>query len=542
MSGYLIKKMLEHVSPFNKSIADGIAVEHLMGKNAVGVCNRRAYIDKLWAINAAMFPPGFKYEGSVLMRPEKMFDEITREYGSKRNANIAKTNSRMIALKSSFNGQPLFDRYVLIPFVGQNSGGQCAINGANYQISPVMTDVGYSVLNNSIFIPFQRAKLTFKQIDHHYMCNGQREIKYVIWSQIHNEMSKRTKRDLNNRPFIESCLTHYFFCEFGVKETFKRWANTEIEIGYMKDLDPIRFPRDQWNIYQSASLTGNCPTGEMAIAVPKSANSEFVNRLIAGFWYVVDAFPGRFVEPGYMDSKDLWRIILGLMIFGDYEHQGKLAENIDAHLASFNSSLDEMTIKGLASVNIKANTIWELLYIIMTDMAHHFYDTDIDETSLWSKSLNVLKYVFDDMNRAITMFGYSFQSRLGKDWTINEINDAMKRSFKLNTCIRSLTRDHGEFDTVSYPGDNKAIKLTSIVVPQDRARTKGGHNKSVIGDSSRLIHASLADVGQFKNQPKNNPDGRGRINLYVTIGNDGLILRNEADRAELDATQKRFNR
>lgn len=540
MDKFLISKILDYVPPFNKTIANGIALEHMMGTNSAGVCNRRAYIDQLWAINAAMFPPGFKYEGNVVCRPEKMFEEITREYGSKRNANIAKTNARMIALKTSFKGEPLFDRYVLIPFASQAS--TCPINGATYEISPVMTDVGFSVLNNSIFIPFQRAKLTFKQVDHHYTCNGSREIKYVIWSQIHNEMSKRTKRDLNNRQHIESCLAHYFFCEFGVKETFKRWAQTDVEIGYFKDFDPVKYPRDEWRIYQSANLVGKHPTGDMAIAIPVQADTEFVKRLMAGFWYVVDTFPSRFVEPHYLDSKDLWRIILGLMIFGDYEHQGKLAENIDSHLNSFNSSLDEMTMKELGSVGIRAPTIWDLMFIIMTDMAHHLYDTDMDETSLWNKSLSVLRYIFADLNYAITMFGYAFQSRLNKEWTAQEINDILKRSFKLNTCMRKLTSEHGEFDTVSYPGDNKAIKLTSIVVPQDRARTKGGHNKSLIGDSSRLIHVSLADVGQYKNQPKNNPDGRGRINLYTEVAHDGLIRRREEDREELDIVQARFNR
>lgn len=540
MDKFLISRMLNHVAPFNKTIANGIAVEHMMGTNENGLCNRRAYIDQLWAINQSMFPEGFKYEGSVVCDPKRMFDEITREYGSKRNANIAKSNVRMIALKTSFKGEPLFDRHILIPFAGQ--AGTCPINGATYSISPVMTDVGYSVLNKSIFIPFRRAKLTFKQVDHAYVVNGTRDIMYVIWSQIHNEMSKRTRKDLDNRQHIESCLAHYFFCEFGLRETFKRWANADIHIGYFREFDHIKYPRDKWNVYQSAKLVGVHPTGDMAVAIPKEADTDFVKRLMAGFWYVVDAFPSRFVEPHYLDSKEIWRIILGLMIFGDFEHQGKLAENIDSHLNSFNSSLDEMTIKELGSVNIKVSTIWELLYTIMTDMAHHLYDTDMDETSLWNKSLSVLRYVFDDLNYAITMFGYSFQSRLNKDWTAQEINDALKRSFKLNTCMRKLTSEHGEFDTVSYPGDNKAIKLTTMVVPQDRARTKGGHNKSLIGDSSRLIHVSLADVGQYKNQPKNNPDGRGRINLYTGISHDGLIRRRPEDQEFLDSIQARFNR
>lgn len=540
MDNHLKTEMLKRTPPFNKSLANGLALEHMMGKTSEGKDNRLAYIDKIWEINSSMFPPGFKFEGTVVCRPEKMFEELTREYGSKRTANIARTNQRMVALKTSYQGVPCYDRYILIPFINQDS--TCPINGATYMPSPVMTDVGYSVLNNSIFIPFRRAKLTFKQIDHHYVCNDRREIKYVIWSQIHNEMGKRTKRDLDQRQKIESCLAQYFFCEFGVKETFKRWANVDIEIGYFKDFDTKRYPRSEWHVYQSATLVGKHPTGDMAVAIPISGDSEFVKRLVAGLWYVVDTFPSRFVEPSYLDSKELWRIILGLMIFGDFEHQGKLAENIDTHLNSFNSSLDEITIKELASVDVKANTIWELLYVIMTDLAHHFYATDMDETSLWNKSLSVLRYVFNDLNYAVTMFGYSFQSRVGKEWTLQEINDALKRSFKPNTCMRQLSVNHGEFDTVSYPGDNKAIKLTSIVVPQDKANAKGAHNKSLIGDSSRLIHVSLADVGQYKNQPKNNPDGRGRINLYADVGIDGVIRRRDEDREFLDSVQARFNR
>ncbi|AEH03562.1 polymerase [Pseudomonas phage PhiPA3] len=540
MDPFLNQRIKERTPEFNKTLANGLAIEHMMGLNEAGINNTRALIDNLFQINSALFPEGFKYHGNVVVRAEKHFEEITREYGSRRVANIAPSNLYMIALKTSFKGEELFDRHMLIPFVEQ--GGTTVLNGARYGIAPVLTDVGYSVLNNSIFIPFRRAKLTFKQKDHHYLCNGDLQIMYVIWSQIHNEMSKRTKRDLDNRQYIESCLAHYFFCEFGLIETFKRWGNADLQIGYLKDFPESQYPRDQWCVYESAFLTGKHPTGDMVLVIPRHQETDFVKRLVAGFWYVVDTFPSRFYEPSYLDNKSIWRIILGLMIFGDFEHQGKLAENIDNHLDSFNNSLDEMTIEELRSVDVNVSTIWELLYAIMTHLAHHLYATDIDETSMYNKRLSILRYVMDEFNYAVTMFGFTFQARRDKDWTAQEINDALKRSFKLNTCIRKLTSEHGEMETISMPGDNKAIKITSILVPQDRAKTSKAHNKSLIGDSTRLIHASIAEVGQYKNQPKNNPDGRGRLNLFVGVRYDGMIERRDDDRELLDATQKRFAR
>lgn len=540
MDSFLCGEIKKRTEPFNKSVANGIAYDHMMSVNEVGKSARQVYIDQLFAINAPMFPEGFEYHGCVVCKPEKHFEEITREYGSKRIANIARSTTTMIALKTSFKGEPCFDRYVLIPYLEQAATG--FINGACYNYSAVLADVGFSVLNNSIFIPFRRAKLTFKQNDHHYKCNGERTIMHVIWSQVHNEMGKRTKRDLDNRQHIESSLAHYFFCEFGVKETFKRWGGADVEIGYKKDFPESHYPRDEWNIYESAYLVGTHPTGDMVLAIRKEQETTFVKRLVAGFWYVVDTFPNRFVEPSYMDNARLWRVILGLMIFGDFEHVGKITENIDTHLQSFNNSLDIETIKELGMVGVKVSTIWELLYAIMTDLSKHLYDTDIDETSMYHKRFSVLRYVMDDFNYAVTMFGFSFQSRKDKEWTKKDIDDALKRSFKLNTCMRKLNVEHGEVDIVSYPGDNKAIKLTSMIVPQDRAKTSKSHNKSLIGDSSRLIHVSLSEVCQHKNQPKNNPDGRGRVNLWCGVGYDGMVQRNMEDAPHLDEVQKKFKR
>ncbi len=526
----------------NPILANGIAVEQMMAIHPeTGTNMTRRYIDQIMAINASIWPADFKFAGNTQVTPWKHFEEITREYGSKRIANIAKSTTYMVNLNFTHKGEPLFPRPLLLPAIGD--GGVTTLNGATYTVSPVSKDVGFSVLNGSIFIPLRRTKLTFKQKSHHYFCNGNRRIMYVIWSQIHNEMGKRVKKDYDKRERIESSLTQYFFAQFGVTQTFKQWGGADVQLGYLKDFPKDKYPRDQWNVYQSAHLTGNHPTGDQVLVVPADQETDFVKRLVAGYWYVVDTFPHRFVEPHYADMTDLWRVLLGHMVFGDFEHQGKVAENIKSHMYSLETTLDEMTQEELSSVGVKADNIWVLFHSIMTTMAHHLYASDVDETSMYNKRLTVLPYVMEDFNYAVSMFSYMFQGRRDKtEWSMQELNDGLKRSFKLNTAIRKLTSEHGELDTLSMPGSNKVIRCTSILVPQDRAKSALAHNKSLLADNSRLLNAGLAEVCQYRNQPKNNPDGRGRLNLFTKFRHDGLIERREEVREMIDYAQSRFSR
>ncbi len=541
MDNALLERVKAVTPEFNPSIANGLAVEHLMSVSPdTGTISAVAYIDRLISINQELFPEGLVYDGSQVCTPVQQFEEVTREYDAKRKANIARSDTYMVKYQFSFKGEKLFPRYVLLPYV--RDGGILNLNGALYNISPVLTDVGFSVLKGSIFIPFRRTKLTFNRVDHPFYANGRREIVYVIWSMIHQQMREVTKRDLDNRRYIDSCLAHYFFCRFGVTETFRRWGHANIMVGWNKDFPESEYPRSRYTRFESVHLKGRHPTGELCLIVPKEEDNDFVRMLVGGFFYVADTFPDRFREPEYVDDTNLWRILLGHLVFGDYRHAGKLLEDIDTHLAGFEISLDEITRDDLKGRHIYVNNIWELLYTIMTDLACHFYQTSTDEASMYNKRLMVLRYVMEEFNNAISKFGYFFQGRKDKAWTADDLNEALKKHFKLSTCVGRLTSEHGEINTVSYPGDNKIFRITSMLIPQDKARKSRGYSKGLIDDASRLLHASIAEIGQFNNQPKNNPDGRSRANPNMRVSVEGLVQRNP-DREELiESVQKRLHR
>lgn len=541
MDEVLLERIKAITPKFNKSVANGLAVEHMMSVHPeTRVNSTMAYIDRLIHINEGLFPKGLVYEGSKICPPTKHFEEITREYSSQRLANIARSDTYLVKYQFSFNGEQLYPRYVLLPYV--RDGGLITLNGALYNIAPVLVDIGFSVLRGTIYIPFRRQKLTFNKVDYSYFVNGERTIVYVIWSMIHNEMKRRVQRDADNRRLIHSTLAHYLFCRFGLTETFRKWAGAEVRVGWRRDFTDKDYPRSEWLVFESAYLKGKHPTGELALAVRKSEDSELVRALVGGFYYVVDTFPDRFREPEYVDELAHWRVILGHMVFGDYKHAGKVLEDIDTHLQTFENSLDEMTREELRDRQVYVDNIWELLYKILTDLSPLFYQTNADEASMYNKRLMVLRYVMEEFNNAISMLAYDFQNRPDKEWTVADLNDTLKNRFKLNTAIGQLTKTHGELNTVNYPGDNKMFRITSMLIPQDKARRTKGHSKGLISDASRLLHASIAEVGQFNNLPKNNPDGRARIGPNVSLEVDGTIRRRPERMELIDKTQKRLMR
>ena len=78
--------------------------------------------------------------------------------------------------------------------------------------------------------------------------------------------------------------------------------------------------------------------------------------------------------------------------------------------------------------------------------------------------------------------------------------------------IYSITKNHGEVSTISVSGDNKAFKITSLLVPQSGSNRQGSRkDRAVLNDPSKRLHVSVAEIGGYLNLPKSQPDGRARL-------------------------------
>lgn len=551
MDPVLIERTRAITPKFNPTVANGVAYEQMMSKDPeTGDMMTMVYANRLIRITSELFPEGLVYKGSRMCSPEKHLEEITREYNSKRQANIARSDTYLIELAFEYKGEPCLPRYVLLPFV--RPGGLMMLNGGLYSTSPVMADVGYSAGTNSLFVPLRRARLTFNTVDYGFYVNGEHSITYIIWSAIHNKISDRKKQDYNNRREIHSSLIHYFFCKHGIVEAFKVRGDVDIQIGLKTQFDPKKYPPSKWLIFESRQLSGRHPTGEMVLVMPVAQDGVLPRMMVGAFFYVVDTFPDGFSNylellfhpdgsPIIGGDITLWRQLLGNIVYGDYEHVGKMLENIDTHIRTVDTYLDEITRDDLKSVEVHVNDFWDLLYAILTQLFHHFYSTN-DEATVYFKRLMVLRYVMEEFNSAVSRFAFTFQSRRDKLWSIDDINDQLKAHFKPRTAIKELSKSHGEMDSVNYPGTNKVARITSMLVPQDSARANRSYRKTILSDTSRILHASLIEVCQITNQPKTYPDGRGRINMFVKLDADYTVQRKKEYRKLIDEIQRRISR
>lgn len=542
----VLRQRVRKITPkMNASICNGLAVEHMAKANEE--------VDRIFKCTRDLFPKGLVYMGSRPCTPIKMFEELTREYGTRRVANIAKHNVYMMEYNFNYTDPvtgvetALFPRYVLMPFV--TDGGLIHLNGALYHIAPVLADIGFSVGRDCIFVAFRRTKITFFRTDYGFNVNGVLTNAHVIYSPLHHQMNKapRSGRELVRR-FILSSLPHYFFGAYGVTKTFEHYGKTQVSIGLIRDYPVSMYPPDKFAVYRTAELNGKHPLDQICLVVPKENDTAFVQMLAAGFFYVADTFPDSFIPRDdspltvmdYVDDTSVWRSLLGQILYGDYEHRGKLLENMNNHYVSLETQLDELTREELRERNIHASNIYDLLYYVMTDLHPYFYMTSSTEASMFNKRLTVLRYVLNEFNTAISRMGFDFQSLADKQLKAPDIDDVLKKWLKLNTAVRDLNSTHGEINAVSYPGSNKIMRLTTTLVPQDRATRSKGYTAGLIADSSRLLHASIAVVGQFNNLPKTNPDGRARASMWLELDIDGRVREPAKHKDLIDETQRRI--
>ena len=159
--------------------------------------------------------------------------------------------------------------------------------------------------------------------------------------------------------------------------------------------------------------------------------------------------------------------------------------------------------------------------------------------SMYGKRLTVLRYVLSNVIAAIFNFMFKLRSNTKKVLERKDIETALHKIGA--ETITQINKNHGEVSSISSPGDNKLLKITSNVVLQANS---AGHSKSkaALGDASKHLHSSIAEVNQFGNLPKSDPTGRSRLNPCVKVNTDGTIMRNHEHMALLDQVESIISR
>ena len=515
----LFKQLVETNTPkATPEIMNGLAVSYLpLGER---------YIDTVFRSAGKSFPQGLEYVGYERCTPTEEFNEITRLKNNKRTFDLAKSNLYLVKYFFRFQGADLAPKYLYLPYVTE--AGIIYLGGSCYHLSPILMDKVISPGINSIFVRLLRDKVNFERCYHSMVVNGVRETVQVVWSRIYRKSQEIRKMPTTTKA--NTSVVHYLLAKYGFNEMFQRFAGFKPVVG-LDEITETAYPRDKYVICESVQVKPKTCLGEfyepsrIRLAIPVKHWNEFTQSLVAGFFYTVDHFPSR-IQPKYVDNKQLWMILLGHIIFSGVFGEGKLHDGILEHFNSLDEYVDDIVIKKLEEIGHHINDFYDLLALIV----RHFNDWIVSAAesmiSLYGKSLDVLYYAMFDLTSAIFRTNFRLNKLATKKLlSPKEIVETMNKHLKMGA-IYGLTRNNIAVSSVSYSGDNKYPKITSVVAQQQSTSgaTRGRRTRTVV-DATKRIHTSMVEAGSLLFLSKSNPTPAVRANMYMYLDlKTGTIL------------------
>jgi hypothetical protein len=527
----------------NPVLANGLAIEHMK--------QVETYVDQVFRSAAKGFPPGLVYVKPERCTPQEEYDEISKIKNAKREFDVARSDIYMMKYHFTYQGQPLPPRYLSLPFVGD--AGTITLGGSRFVISPVLSDRVISIGVNNIFVRLLKARLTFERQDQHFMVDGQRETVQVAWSTIYNKNAKMKKIKATMKA--DCTLMHYLLCKYGFVDTFLRYGDGAQPIVGGAEITHHVYPENEWVICGSI-CTGSTlkpkgvPKGpyeptQIRVAVKRSEFTPMVKNMLGGFFYVVDHFPDR-LPPEVITSQAFptqrWKVLLGHIIFPAENKEGKLLADIDIHMQSLDEYIDNLVLVKLKEIGIEIESVYDLFAIVVRNFTDWLLDATDKIASMYDKEFSILYYVLYEISSAIFKLYFKLKAANKKELTPKEIIATMNMTLRTGL-IYSITKGHGEVSTISVPGDNKAFKITSILVPQSSSnRQSSRKDRAVLNDPSKRLHVSVAEVGCYSALPKSEPSGRSRVNQCVQLDDKWVAVRNPVRAPLLDQIQSRIKR
>lgn len=532
-----LARLVDQDTPkLNPLIANGLAVEYMKEQELI------KYVDQIMRSASRGFPAGLEYINCVRATPYEEFQEATRKKGPKRTFDTARSDIYMMRYNFAWNGVKMEPRYMYLPFV--SDAGSITISGSRFNVSPILSDRVISVGVTNIFVRLLRDRLTFERDSWHYMVDGKRETVQVSWAEIYHKNSKMRKLKPTVKAFCT--LTHYLFCKYGFTDTFMKFGNCRPVVGGL-EINATTYPPEEWVICSSTQVK---PRGvgrvfyeptNIRLAIRREEITPMVKNMVGAFFYVADHFPTR-VLPEWVDAKRMWMILLGHIIFSGNINEGKLYSDIEDHISSLDEYLDGLVIQKLKEIGQPVNDIYELFALVIENFNNWLLEAADKVASMYDKELSILYYVLYEISSAIFKLYFKLKAASKKQLSDKEIKNTMNLTLKTGL-IFSINKNHGEVSSLSSPGDNKAFKITSVLVPQSGSnRLSSRKDRAVLSDPAKRLHVSVAEVGGYANLPKSEPSGRSRLNPHVRVDARGVVQRNPERIALLDATQEDIKR
>lgn len=498
-------------------------------------------VDELIRCAVPSFPDEFDFKESTICDPKKAYKVMTtglsRSGREPPAVDLAINNVYLVEYIFTYKGKELYPRYFNLPFC--EPGGLFTIAGKQFAISSVLMDPCFSVGEDYVFIRMSRAPVTFRRVMHSINVDNApgAATKLIVYSKLHHKggsNDKKRESDTIHVGRVQSTMPHYLFCRYGVYETFRKFARTDVIITTEKEL--LDKPLDV-NKYVLVRSSGARPmalkskvdyqllASPVVLAIPRSSYGKLTESLAAGFFYIVDHFP-EISDPEELASDWRWKVWLGYVLWGDQLGHQKLVENVDSHLSSLDDYVDHEVRNTLREEeDLLINDIYELFVYMLVYMDDLIATKESDIGTMYGKRLVTTPYVLRDIytsifkclfeitnNRKRVLDETAYNKILGKFFSPARIFDLRKTSQK------------AFISSVSTPGDNYFFKITSRLVMQ--SQTSGGAKSQNINVNDPMchLHASSAEAGNHLLLPKNCPLAKVTINPTVMLDSKNTIM------------------
>ena len=505
---------------FNTDVVKGIARKD--------VPNAQRYVDNIIRCGESQYPEGFVYKGSVRCNPLEEYNVITRaRAGNARIYDIARSDVYLVKYVFSLNGKEFPPQYMYLPFLGQ--AAMFHISGKNFAVAPVMGDRAFEIDENSVFIRIPRAPISFNRTTHTVIIDDVRVNADVVYSQLHNNGGKRSRNrsDLIRLGHVQSSLPHYLFCKYGLHGAFEKYTGTRPIIMQEADYDPAQYPPEHWVVVKSH---GKEPDGlnprrksgyanmatTLIMLVDRGAWSDLTKSFAAGFFYVIDHFPDMVTDPGDLSETWYWCVFMAIIQWGEGNNHGRLVGDVETHLRSLDSYVDQETVKTLEGVNVNCKDLYDLMAYIMREMRTMLESNRGKEACLYDKRLEVLRYLLRDINNS--MFEFLFKITGNSKKAQPPYEDILRKYFNpwLIHGVSSAA-EHPEVSSVSNPSDNMFFKVTSAIVQQTDTHGRGKSQDAKPIGPTMYLDRSFAEITGFGVLIKSTPIGNNRFNPCVKL-------------------------
>lgn len=475
------------------------------------------------------FPEGLVYEAYERVSPTETFKYLTSPMASstKSQFDLARTDVFLVRFKFSFQGQPVKDQYLFLPFVDDCS--RMHIRNSLFYIKPVVADTLISVESDYIFINLTSTNGNIYKRKYTVLVDGVAEYHNIIYALLHHELSKLHRKYKNKAVKLRILsVAHYLFAKFGVLETFRRFEDTDLFIG-TDDINVKEFPKEDWVIVESSGIK---PDGHpdkfwvghnIRVALPRAKATPHVLSLLTSMFFVLDNYPNE-LTPEWVKDKDWWVKILGVIVFGTEMSEIDAFDKAREHFVSMDGYFDTIAREEARNRNIFKDDMYEFLHYLSENFTL-LLSTEVERgaNSMYGKRLTVSRYILLDIYENIFK-QINFSKKKSGQMTKQDIETMLSKAFKLRQ-VFEINSGLQYVSTIQSPSDCRMFKITCSVLPQQKTQPKSNEiSVAALRDPKRTLDISFVECGAIQHLPKSHPIGDAIVSPFVKTTSNGTMV------------------